>query len=265
MTMTRIDRCTAADASTPPADPRADRPAGARTAGSPGWVRDADAPAADGVVDLGRRAGHAGVRRRARARHRHRPDAGGPGPVRHRSRRRAAGRGGRVRGEPAGRRGRARPRLGRVDLGGSQRPPTAAELDRAGGGRPVYLSQASHPLGAVSHGVAGRRAGGGGAPGYDASGWLRRDAHHVVRAVAHGLGRPGAAARPRSGRRCARAASLGIAAVHECGGPGTSGEDDFTGLLALAASARPARGVRVLGRAAGGGEGPGAGRGRGRR
>ena len=29
------------------------------------------------------------------------------------------------------------------------------------------------------------------------------------------------------------AASLGIAAVHECGGPGTSDESDFTGLLAL--------------------------------
>src|SRR5690606_11873025 len=31
-----------------------------------------------------------------------------------------------------------------------------------------------------------------------------------------------------------RAAALGIAAVHECGGPGTSSEADFVGLLTLA-------------------------------
>ncbi|MGW4206250.1 amidohydrolase, partial [Streptomyces sp. NPDC004726] len=40
------------------------------------------------------------------------------------------------------------------------------------------------------------------------------------------------------------AASLGIGTVHECGGPDISDEDDFTGLLALAA-ARP--GPRVVG------------------
>ena len=32
------------------------------------------------------------------------------------------------------------------------------------------------------------------------------------------------------------AAALGIAAVHECGGPGTSSEDDFCALLALPAA-----------------------------
>ena len=36
-----------------------------------------------------------------------------------------------------------------------------------------------------------------------------------------------------------QAASLGIAAVHECGGPGTSSEDDFTGLLALSGQRLP--------------------------
>jgi predicted amidohydrolase YtcJ len=34
------------------------------------------------------------------------------------------------------------------------------------------------------------------------------------------------------------AASLGIAAIHECGGPGTSSEDDFTSLLALPSTGR---------------------------
>ncbi|MYR61530.1 amidohydrolase family protein, partial [Streptomyces sp. SID625] len=42
----------------------------------------------------------------------------------------------------------------------------------------------------------------------------------------------------------ARAASLGIGSVHECGGPDISSEDDFTGLLALAAE-EP--GPRVVG------------------
>jgi predicted amidohydrolase YtcJ len=114
-----------------------------------------------------------------------------------------------------------------------RRPPSAAELDRAGGGRMVYLSQASVHSAVVSSALLARvRAD---APGYDGTGWLRRDAHHVVRAVAHGSIPP---AQRRAGQRAAlrHAASLGIAAVHECGGPGTSSEDDFTGLLALPGS-----------------------------
>src|SRR5262249_50981069 len=59
-----------------------------------------------------------------------------------------------------------------------------------------------------------------------------RDAHHTVRAVA--LGSVSAAQRRRAqGAALRRAASLGIAAVHEGGGPGASSEDDFVGLLAL--------------------------------
>ncbi|MEV1290529.1 amidohydrolase family protein [Micromonospora sp. NPDC049679] len=119
-----------------------------------------------------------------------------------------------------------------------QRPPDAAELDRAAGGRRVYLSQASiHSalcsaalLAAVPHVV--------GVAGYDPSGWLRRDAHHVVREVALGS----ITARQRADfQRAAlrRAAALGIAAVHECGGPGTSDENDFTGLLAMSGDGLP--------------------------
>jgi predicted amidohydrolase YtcJ len=113
-----------------------------------------------------------------------------------------------------------------------QRPPTVAELDRAGGGRSVYLSQASVHSALVSSPLLARVSPD--EPGYAADGWLRRDAHHVARGIAHGsLGR---AQRRRAQEAALRhAASLGIAAVHECGGPGTSDEEGFQALLALPA------------------------------
>jgi predicted amidohydrolase YtcJ len=120
-----------------------------------------------------------------------------------------------------------------------QEPPGAAELDRAGGGRMVYLSQAcvhsalcsTALLAAASPQVVT-------AAGYDESGWLRRSAHHVVRAIAIGTVTP---AQRRAAQVAAlrAASSLGIAAVHECGGPGTSSDDDLTGLLALSGQGLP--------------------------
>jgi predicted amidohydrolase YtcJ len=111
-----------------------------------------------------------------------------------------------------------------------QRPPTTGELERAGGGRAVYLSQASVHSAVVSPALLARVAPD--VAGYDADGWLRRDAHHAVRRLAHGsLG----ATQRRRGQVAAlrRAASLGVAAVHECGGPDTSSERDFVSVLAL--------------------------------
>lgn len=119
-----------------------------------------------------------------------------------------------------------------------RRLPDAAELDRAAGGRRVYLSQASIHSALCSSALLAAAPQVAAAAGYDASGWLRRDAHHVVRAVA--LGSVSAAQR-RAAQRTAlrRAASLGIAAVHECGGPGTSDEADFAGVLALSGDGGP--------------------------
>jgi predicted amidohydrolase YtcJ len=110
--------------------------------------------------------------------------------------------------------------------------PDAAALDRAGGGRAVYLSRACVHSALVSSALLGEPARA--AAGFAESGWLRRDAHHVARAAA--LGSVGPAQR-REAQRTAlrRAAALGIAAVHECGGPGTSSEHDFAALLALPA------------------------------
>ncbi|BCB90601.1 amidohydrolase [Phytohabitans suffuscus] len=113
--------------------------------------------------------------------------------------------------------------------------PDAAALERAAGGRRAYLSQASihSALCTPSLLVAAR-----GAAGFDESGWVRREAHHVVRELA--LGSIPAVQRTRAQRvALERAAALGVAAVHECGGPGTSSEADFTGLLALSGQGLP--------------------------
>nr|MDT0657634.1 amidohydrolase family protein [Micromonospora sp. DSM 115978] len=118
------------------------------------------------------------------------------------------------------------------------RPPSAEQLDRAAGGRAVYLSQASIHSAACSAALLAAAPEAAGAAGFDASGWLRRDAHHVVRAVARAsVTRSQRAAAQRAALR--RAAGLGIAAVHECGGPGISDEEDFTGLLALSGVGAP--------------------------
>ncbi|MFV2100896.1 amidohydrolase [Micromonospora sp. LOL_024] len=117
-------------------------------------------------------------------------------------------------------------------------PPGAVELGRAAGGRRVYLSQASIHSALVSSALLAACPEVVAVPGYDGSGWVRRDAHHVVRAAAR-------AAVTRVQRVAAqrvalgRAASLGIAAVHECGGPEISDEEDFTGLLAISGAGLP--------------------------
>ncbi|MEH0846246.1 amidohydrolase family protein [Micromonospora sp. CPCC 205711] len=119
-----------------------------------------------------------------------------------------------------------------------QRLPGAAELDRAAGGRRVYLSQASIHSALVSSALLAACPDAAAVPGYDVSGWLRRDAHHVVRAAAQGsVTRSQRVAAQRVA--LAHAASLGIAAVHECGGPEISDEEDFTGLLGISGVGLP--------------------------
>jgi predicted amidohydrolase YtcJ len=118
-----------------------------------------------------------------------------------------------------------------------QRPPTAEQLDRAAGGRRVYLAQASvHSALCSSAMLAAALPSGAGVSGYAESGWLREQAHHVVRAIA--LGSVTTAQRQTAQLAALhRAASLGIVALHECGGPGTSSESDFTALLSVGGAA----------------------------
>ncbi|MFJ9562921.1 amidohydrolase [Streptomyces fuscichromogenes] len=119
------------------------------------------------------------------------------------------------------------------------RPPTRAELDAATGGRPLYLSRIDVHSAVVTTALLDLVPGA--VPGADAP--LTGDAHHAVRAAAFAAVTP--AQRAAAQRTAlAHAASLGIGTVHECGGPKISSEDDFTGLLRLAAEVP---GPRVVG------------------
>ncbi|MET9832487.1 amidohydrolase [Streptomyces sp. NPDC006385] len=119
------------------------------------------------------------------------------------------------------------------------RPPTRVELDEAAGGRPLYLSRIDVHSAVVTTALLDLTPGDLGAT--DAP--LVADAHHAVRATALAAITP--AQRGEAQRAAlAHAASRGIGTVHECAGPDISSEDDFTGLLRLAAE-EP--GPRVVG------------------
>ncbi|MFE9975518.1 amidohydrolase [Streptomyces hirsutus] len=123
------------------------------------------------------------------------------------------------------------------------RPPTRAELDAATGGRPLYLSRIDVHSAVVSTALLDLLAREDAGELTREDGPLTGDAHHAVRAAA--LGAVTSAQRTEAQRAAlAHAASLGIGTVHECGGPEISSEDDFTGLLRLAAEGP---GPRVVG------------------
>ncbi|MFF0012513.1 amidohydrolase [Streptomyces sp. NPDC005374] len=117
------------------------------------------------------------------------------------------------------------------------RPPTRAELDEATSGRPLYLSRIDVHSAVVTTALLDMTSLG------RLDGPLTADAHHTVRATALGSVTP--SQRVEAQRAAlAHAASLGIGTVHECAGPEISSEDDFTGLLRLAAEEA---GPRVVG------------------
>ncbi|MFF6981732.1 amidohydrolase [Streptomyces sp. NPDC008343] len=119
------------------------------------------------------------------------------------------------------------------------RPPTRAELDAATGGRPLYLSRIDVHSAVVTTALLDLTPGDVGA----ADAPLVAGAHHAVRATALAAITP--AQRTEAQRAAlAHATSLGIGTVHECAGPDISSEDDFTGLLRLAAEEA---GPRVVG------------------
>lgn len=124
-----------------------------------------------------------------------------------------------------------------------RRHPSRAELDGAAGGRALYLPRIDVHSAIVTTALLDLVPGVTAMTGYHPDAPLTGDAHHAVRAAAHGA-LP--AAQRAAAQRAAldHAASLGIGSVHECGGPEISDEEDFTSLLALAAE-RP--GPRVLG------------------
>ncbi|WP_103887799.1 amidohydrolase [Actinacidiphila yanglinensis] len=115
------------------------------------------------------------------------------------------------------------------------RPPTRAELDRAVGGRPLYLARTDVHSAAVTTALLDLVPGAAGLPGHHPTGPVTRDAHHAARAAAYAAVTP--AQRAAAQRAALRhAAARGIGSVHECAGPDISSQDDLTGLLALAAA-----------------------------
>ncbi|ASY35966.1 MULTISPECIES: amidohydrolase [Streptomyces] len=123
------------------------------------------------------------------------------------------------------------------------RPPTRAELDRATGGRPLYLSRIDVHSAQVTTALLDLVPHAATLRGHHPEAPLTADAHHAVRAAAYGAVTP--ALREEAQRTAlAHAASRGIGQVHECGGPEISDEEDFTGLLRLA---EEGNGPRVVG------------------
>ena len=113
-------------------------------------------------------------------------------------------------------------------------PPSRRDLDEATGRRPLYLSRVDVHSALATTALLDRTPGVRDLPGFDGDAPLTGEAHHAVRAVAHGG--LTAAQRTEAQRATLRhAASLGIGSLHECAGPDISSEDDLTGLLALAA------------------------------
>ncbi|GAA1992039.1 amidohydrolase [Catenulispora subtropica] len=125
-----------------------------------------------------------------------------------------------------------------------RRAPSQAELDRAVGDRPAYLSRADVHSALVSSALVAAVPEVRGAAGFDAeAGIARQDAHHLVRKAAYSMLSPGARGALQA-EALRRAAELGIGAVHECGGPDISGEADF---LQVLAAGRELAGPEVFG------------------
>ncbi len=110
-------------------------------------------------------------------------------------------------------------------------PPTPEQLTRAAGGRAVYLTQIDGHAGLVDRATLLSaplaRAEGvdrdhNGAP----TGRLRREANHIARRWAVGA-MSSAQLQAARRRAIARAAGLGIASLHEMGGPDQMGGDDL--------------------------------------
>jgi len=96
------------------------------------------------------------------------------------------------------------------------RPPTAEDLDAAAGGRGVYAARVDVHSAVVSSSLA-RRAGLADRPGWDPSGWVTGEAHHVARDLAREV----SPARRTALYRAAlgAAAEQGIVSVHEMSAP----------------------------------------------
>jgi predicted amidohydrolase YtcJ len=115
-----------------------------------------------------------------------------------------------------------------------QRPPTRTEVDRASWGSVVYLSRIDVHSAAVSSALLAMVPSARSLAGFDDTLPLTQQAHHAVREAA--LASVTRQQRlDAQGVTRARAAELGIVALHEMAGPSISGLDDLADLVALSA------------------------------
>ena len=126
-----------------------------------------------------------------------------------------------------------------------RRPPTRAELDRAAGGRPVYLSRVDVHSAVVSSAMA-ERAGLVNLAGWSDDGRVERDAHHAARAAHRGALTPTDRA-PLHAAALGAAAAAGIGCVHEMSAPHIVPPDDLCQLVRAdhPVRVRPFRGAAV--------------------
>ncbi len=110
------------------------------------------------------------------------------------------------------------------------RPPTREEIDRASWGSVVYLSRVDVHSAAVSSALVALTPGVRELAGFDPSGPLSQQAHHLVRETVLGGISTDARQRAHAVMR-AHAASLGIVSMHEMAGPTISSEGDLADLL----------------------------------
>ena len=133
------------------------------------------------------------------------------------------------------RRLRGRPIVGHgwdETLWSDQALPTRAELDRATWGSMVYLSRVDVHSGLVSSALIAAVPALRAARGFEDSGRVTGDAHHLVRQhVTEQL--PGGLRGAAQQAAREHAAAAGVAALHEAGGPDINGRDDLVALIEL--------------------------------
>ncbi|MFQ4148820.1 amidohydrolase family protein [Arthrobacter sp. LAPM80] len=112
------------------------------------------------------------------------------------------------------------------------RLPDAEALDRAAGGRDVYLARVDVHSGLVSGSLAAR-LGLAGLPGWDGAGIVSGVAHQTARSAARSLDPEQRTAAQRRALR--HAASNGYVALAEMSAPHVGSAEDLAGLMALAA------------------------------
>ncbi|GAA2759567.1 amidohydrolase [Actinopolymorpha rutila] len=126
------------------------------------------------------------------------------------------------------------------------RLPTAAELDRAAPGRPVYLARVDVHSGLVSGALCDRAPAMAAEPGWDGSGRVEREAHHVARDAAAGLVTD-AQRTAAIEAALAAAAAAGLGSLHEMSAPHVNAAGDLAVCARIAAERSSVRVVPYWG------------------